>query len=324
MRLAEDIYLDPDLKSTRDGYGEALVELGKQNKDIVVVTANLAESTRVEDFAKECPEHFFECGVAEENMMGVAAGLALSGKIPFASSFAVFSPGGNLGQIRLAVCYSGANVKIASTHAGLAAGQDGASHQALEDIAQMRTLPGMTVIVPCDFYEAKKATQAAVKKKGPIYLRFGRDKTPVVTTSSTPFEIGKIEILKEGNDVAIVACGALVYGALIAARELEKEHIFASVLNCHTIKPIDEKTLLDFAKKTGAVVACEEHQVNGGLGSAVCEVLGENYPVPVKRVGVEDRFGESGKAEELMEKYGLTAKNICKKAREAIKGKNEK
>ena len=321
MRLAEDIYLNPDMKSTRDGYGEALVELGKQNKDIVVVTANLAESTRVEDFAKEYPERFFECGVAEENMMGVAAGLALSGKISFVSSFAVFSPGGNLGQIRLAVCYSQANVKIASTHGGLSAGQDGASHQALEDISQMRTLPGMTVIIPCDYWEAKKATLAAAKKKGPVYFRLGRDKIPVVTTSSTPFEIGKIEVLKEGDDVVIVACGTLVYEALIAARELEKEHIFASVLNCHTIKPIDDQTLVEYAKKTGAFVTCEEHQVNGGLGSAVCEVLAEFYPVPVKRVGIEDRFGESGKAEELMEKYGLTAKNICKKAREAQKEK---
>jgi transketolase len=321
MILAQDIYLDPDMKSTRDGYGEALVELGKQNKDVVVLTADLAESTRVEDFSKEFPERFFECGVAEQNMIGVASGLALSGRTPFASSFAIFSPGQNLGQIRLSICYSGASVKIASTHGGLSAGQDGASHQALEDIAQMRTLSGMTVIVPCDFLEAKKATQAVAKRKGPVYLRFGRDKTPVVTTSSTDFEIGKIEVLKEGKDVTIVACGTLVYEALIAARELEKEHIFASVLNCHTIKPIDEKTLVEYAKKTGAVVTCEEHQVNGGLGSAVCEVLGEYYPVPVKRVGVEDRFGESGKADELMEKYGLTAKNICKKVRKVIKDK---
>jgi len=259
--------------------------------------------------------------VAEENMMGVAAGLALSGKIPFASSFAIFSPGGNLGQIRLVVCYSGTNVKIASTHGGLSAGQDGASHQALEDIAQMRTLPGITVVVPCDFYEAKKATLASAKKKGPVYLRFGRDKTPVVTTTSADFEIGKIEVLKEGKDLTIVACGSLVYESLIAARELEKEHIYASVLNCHTIKPIDGQTLVFYAKKTGAMVTCEEHQIDGGLGSAVCEVLGEYYPVPVKRVGVEDKFGESGKLEELMEKYGLTAKNICKKAREAQKGK---
>ncbi|MFH0713126.1 MAG: transketolase family protein [Candidatus Micrarchaeota archaeon] len=306
-------------KSTRDGYGKAMVELGEKNKNVVALCADLTESTRLEWFKEKFPEQFIETGVAEQNMLGMAAGLALSGKIPFASSFAVFSPGRNWDQLRVGVCYTNANVKIASSHAGLTVGEDGATHQALEDIAITRVLPNLKVIVPCDFEQAKKATIAAAKDKSPCYLRFGREKMPQVTTENTPFVIGKADIYVEGSDVAIIACGIMVNEALSAAKMLEKKKINAAVVNLHTIKPLDESTIISIAKKCGVVITVEEHQMNGGMGSAVAELLSENYPIPLKRIGVRDSFGESGTPEQLLAKYGLNAENIAKSAENILK-----
>ena len=307
--------------ATRDGYGKGMLELGKANKDVVVLSADLTESTRANWFKEAFPDRFIECGVAEQNMMGVAAGLAYNGKIPFACSFSVFSPGRNWDQLRVSVCYSNANVKVGSTHAGLTVGEDGATHQALEDIAMTRCLPNLSVIVPCDAEEARKATIAAGKAQGPFYLRFGREPLPTMTTPRTPFTIGKALTFRQGKDVAIIACGIMVAEALKAAGMLEKEKIDAMIINCHTIKPIDTNTIVVAAKKTGAVVTAEEHQVSGGLGGAVAEVLAERCPVPLERVGVKDTFGESGKALELLEKYGCTAKEIVAAVKKVMKRK---
>jgi len=306
--------------ATRDGCGKALVELGK-NKDVVVLCCDLTESTRMQWFKEKYPERFFEVGVAEQNMMGIAAGLALSGKIPFAASYAVFSPGRNWDQLRVSVAYSQANVKIVGAHAGISVGPDGATHQALEDIAITRVLPNMTVIVPTDAVEARKATIASAKIKGPVYLRFGRAKMPVITTEKTGFKVGRAEVFREGKDVAIIACGQLVYEALIAAEKLEKEEISVRVINNHTIKPLDTKTILKAAKETNAIVTAEEHQVHGGLGSCIAEFLSGNYPVPIKIVGVKDRFGESGEPEELLKKYGLKSNDLIKAVKEVLKMK---
>ena len=298
-------------RATRDGYGDALVELGDTNPDVVVLTGDLAESTRVEAFAKKFPERFIECGVAEQNMMGIAAGLAAAGKVPFISSYAVFSPGRSWDQCRVSVCYSNLPVKIAGAHTGISVGPDGATHQALEDIAMTRVLPNMTVIVPCDYWQTKKATMAAVIQKGPVYFRFGREKTAVMTKSDTPFKIGKAEILVAyGQDVAIVACGPLVYQSLLAAKKLLSEKIKVTVVNNHTVKPIDSATLLKVARDCGAVVTVEEHQTMGGMGSAVAEALAQNYPVPMELIGMPNTFGESGKPEELLEKYGMSVEAI--------------
>src|SRR3989344_2687397 len=312
---------DVEQVPTRNGYGEGLVELGEKNPNVVVLTGDLAESTRVLDFSQKYPERFIECGVAEQNMMGIAAGLAMEGKIPFVSSYAVFVPGRCWDQLRVSVCYSKANVKVAGAHSGISVGPDGATHQALEDIATVRVLPNIVVEVPCDSIEAKKTTVAIGEYKGPAYFRFAREKTPVITTEETPFQIGKAEIYKEGSDVTIVACGPLVYQSLIAAKELEKEGITAEVINNHTIKPIDKLTLASSAKKTGAVVTVEEHQINGGLGGAVAEVLAENFPVPMERVGMPDTFGESGEPNQLLEKYGMSVKKIKEAAKTVIKRK---
>jgi transketolase len=306
---------------TRNGYGEGVVALGEKNKDVVVLTADLADSTRANMFQEKFPERFIECGISEQNMMGIAAGLALSGKIPFVSSYAVFVPGRCWDQLRVSVCYSKANVKVAGAHAGISVGPDGATHQALEDIATTRPLPNLTVVVPCDSIETKKATIALGEHKGPAYFRFAREKTPVITTESTSFKIGKAEVFKEGSDVTIVACGPLVYQALVAAKELEKEKISAKVINNHTIKPIDKLALASAAKETGAVVTVEEHQINGGLGSAVAEVLAENFPAPMERIGMPDSFGESGAPEELLEKYGMSVKKIKESCKSVIKRK---
>lgn len=306
---------------TRNGFGNGLVEAGKQNKDVVVLCADLTDSTRASYFKKEFPERFIECGIAEQNMMSVASGLALAGKIPFVSNYAVFCPGINWSQIRVNVCQNNANVKITGAHAGISVGPDGMSHQALEDIAVMRCLPGMTVLAPCDAIETEKATIAAAKYKGPVYLRFAREKTPVFTTEKTPFKIGRAEIFKQGKDVSIIACGPLVYEALLAAKELKKQGIDAEVINNHTIKPMDIKTLCKSVKKTGAVVTVEEHQVMGGMGSAVCEVLVKNLPVPVEMIGMQDTFGESGQPEELLEKYGMKAKHIVAAVRKVLSRK---
>lgn len=306
---------------TRNGYGEGLLELGQVDEKVVVLTADLAESTRVEEFGKKYPERFIECGVAEQNMMGIAAGLALYGKTPFVSSYAVFSPGRSWDQLRVSVCYSQANVKIAGAHTGISVGPDGATHQALEDIAITRTLPNLTVVVPCDSIETKKATLALGHMQGPAYFRFGREKTPVMTTVETPFVVGKAEIFRPGKDVAIIGSGPVLYNALLAAMDLEKEGISAMVVNNHTIKPIDSQTIIQAAKTCGAVVTVEEHQVMGGCGSAVAEVLVQNFPVPVEMVGMQNTFGESGKPEELLSKYKMDKTAIIEAVRKVIKRK---
>lgn len=307
---------------TRNGYGEGVLELAVENKNIVVLTADLAESTRVLDFAKAYPHRFVECGVAEQNMMGIAAGMALVGKIPFVSSYATFSPGRNWDQLRVSVCYSQANVKIAGHHTGVSVGPDGATHQALEDIAITRVLPNLAVVVPCDAVQARQATMAIGKMMGPAYIRLTREKTPVMITQDTPFEIGKAQIFREGNDVAIIASGPIIYNALLAAEELQKENISVMVVNNHTIKPIDSETIISAAKKCGAVVTLEEHQVMGGAGSAVVEILAKNYPVPVEMIGVRDHFGESGQPEELIEKFGMGVLNIIETIKKVIVRKN--
>ncbi|MEK7630326.1 MAG: transketolase C-terminal domain-containing protein [Patescibacteria group bacterium] len=315
----EDVLMKP----TRHGYGEGLVFAGEHNKNVVALCADLTESTRVEEFAKKFPERFFEVGVAEQNMATIAAGLGISGKIPFISSYATFSPGRNYEQIRTTIAYNDSNVKIAGHHAGISVGPDGATHQATEDIAIMRVIPNMKVFVPCDAIEARKATIAAAKVWGPVYLRYGREKSAVITTEKTPFTPGKAEIfwMSKKPQVAIITCGILVYNALLAARDLEKEGIGTIVLNNHTIKPLDENTILEIAKKCDAVVTVEEHQIMGGLGSAVAEFLAKKYPVPIEFVGLHDTFGESGKPTELLEKYGMGVKDIKSAVEKVIKRK---
>ena len=318
QKLSEIIFTDKmEMRPTRDGYGEGLLRLGGEDENVVVLTADLAESTRVEEFSKKYPERFFECGVAEQAMATVAAGLGISGKTPFISSYATFSPGRNWEQIRTTIAYNDSNVKIAGHHAGLSTGPDGATHQATEDIAIMRAMPNMKVIVPCDAIEAKKATVAAAKIWGPVYLRFGREKSPIITTEETPFTIGKAEVFYEarGAKVLIVACGLMVYKALEAARELQAEKFGVTGLNCHTIKPLDEKKIVDFAKKCGSVVVAEEHQIAGGLGGAVAELLAKKCPVPMEFVGLNDVFGESGRPDELLKKYEMDTRDI----KEAVK-----
>jgi transketolase len=309
---------------TRDGYGKGLMEAGKE-ESVVVLTADLEDSTRCSWFKKLYPQRFIECGVAEQNMAGIAAGLGISGKIPFINSYAIFSPGRNWEQIRTTIAYNDSNVKIAGHHAGVSVGPDGATHQALEDIAIMRVMPNMKVVVPCDAIEAQKATVDASKIWGPIYLRFQREKTPIITTKETPFTIGKSQILwiskRKSIDTLIVACGPIIYNALLAAKELESENIGVAVMNMHTIKPLDEKELLLWAKKTGSVVSVEEHSVYGGLGSAVAEVLSQKHPVPMEFVGTGDIFGQSGKPEELIKKYHLDVKDIIQSVKKVIKRK---
>ncbi len=303
---------------TRDGYGEGLIELGKINKDVVVLCADISDSTRSGWFRDAFPDRFIETGIAEQNMMGVAAGLALSGKIPFVSTYAVFCPGVNWSQLRVCVCQNDANVKLTGAHAGVSVGPDGMSHQALEDIAITRCLPGLVVLAPCDAIETKKATLAAAKYKGPVYLRFAREKTSVFTTENTSFAIGKAEIFRIGKDVTIIACGPLVYNSLVAAEKLSNRGIDVGVINNHTIKPIDEKTIIRAAKETRAVVTVEEHQVMGGMGSAVAEVLAKNCPVPIEMVGIQDRWGESGESDELIEHFGLGVNGIVEAVKKVI------
>ncbi|MBU6447346.1 transketolase family protein [Patescibacteria group bacterium] len=315
----------PDIEQvpTRNGYGDALVDLGEHNANIVVLTGDLSESTRAQGFQEKFPERFFEIGVAEQNMMGIAAGLALSGKIPFVSSYATFSPGRSWDQLRVSVCYSQANVKIAGAHTGVSVGPDGATHQALEDIAITRVLPNLTVVVPCDYNETKKATIAAAQKQGPVYFRFTREKSPVFTTEQTPFEIGKAYVMRDGKDVCVIGCGPVLYGALLAAQELEKQGISVMVVNNHTVKPMDVQTITDAARKCGSVVTLEEHQVMAGAGSAVCEVLAKNYPVPVEMVGMQDQFGESGQPDELIHKFGMDKEAIIKAIQKVISRKEK-
>lgn len=305
---------------TRNGYGEGLVEAGKQDERVVALCADLTESTRTEAFAKAFPKRFVEIGVAEQLLATVASGMANYGKIPFIASYAAFSPGRNWEQLRTTVALNNVPVKIGGMHAGISVGPDGATHQALEDMAIMRTIPNMIVIAPCDAIEARKATLAVAKLPGPAYMRFGREKVPVITTEKTPFKVGKAEVFREGSDVAVIACGSLVYEALIAAEKLKGE-ADVMVIDNHTIKPIDVKTIVAAARKTGAVVTAEEAQVTGGLGGAVMEVLGENLAVPVQRVGVLDRFGQSGAPDELMDLYGLRSTNIIAAIRKVLKRK---
>lgn len=308
-------------KATRFGFGEALVELGKKDSKIFVLGADTVSSVAINGFQEAFPDRFLNVGIAETNLIGVAAGLAVAGFTPFAATYGVFASGRPWEQIRTTVCYSDLNVKIGGSHSGLMVGPDGATHQALEEIAIMRCLPNMKVIVPCDVIETKKATMASAYIKGPVYIRYGRENVPILTKEETPFEVGKANILKEGKDVAIIACGTMVYEALMAAELLEKKGIKARVINIHTIKPIDEKAIIDAAKDCGAIVTAEEHQIFGGLGSAVAEVIVRNNPVPMEFVAVNDTFGESGEPMDLIVKYGLKDVNIVAAVEKVLKRK---
>lgn len=305
-------------QATRDAYGQALVALGEQREDLVVLDADLSASTKTALFKKAFPDRFFNMGIAEQNLMGTAAGLAAGGKLPFASTFAVFATGRAYDQIRNSICVPELNVKIAATHAGLTVGEDGASHQMLEDIGLMRGLPGMTVIVPADGHEARKAVEVAAEHQGPVYIRLGRAKVPFVSDEDSPFQIGKGSVLRQGVDVTIIACGIMVAKAMEAAELLLDQGVSATVINMASIKPIDQALIIEWAKTTGCVVTAEEHSIYNGLGSAVAEILGENYPCPMRRVGVRDRFGESGKPDDLLEKYGLTPEALAEACQAVI------
>ena len=307
--------------ATRDAYGKALVELGENNPNVLVLDADLAAATKTGAFKKAFPERFFDTGIAESNMMGVAAGLATTGYTVFASSFAMFSAGRAFEQVRNTIAYPHLNVKIGATHAGISVGEDGASHQCCEDIALMRSIPGMVIINPADDIEARAAVFAAAEHEGPVYMRFGRLAVPRLFTEDYKFEIGKAVTLKEGTDVTIIATGLMVNEAIEAAKTLEAEGISVELINMHTIKPLDNEAVIKAAKKTGCIVTAEEHNIIGGLGSAVAEVVAEECPVPVVRVGVNDEFGKSGPAVELLHLYGLDAENIVKKAKLAISKK---
>lgn len=334
LHLVENIFDEEKIEKvkTRDGYGKGLVEAGKKNPNVVVLCADLSESTRSEWFQKEFPDRFIECGVAEQGMATYASGMAAAGKIAFMSSYAVFSPGRNNEQIRTTISYNSwesepgreLNVKIAGAHAGISVGADGATHQALEDVALMRIQPGMTVVVPADVHETRKATVAVAERPGPCYIRFGRADYPVFTTEKTPFEIGRAYVIIEGKDATIAACGPLVYKAIIAAKQLKDEDgIECEVINNHTVKPLDGDTLSKSVKKTGCIITAEEHQIMGGMGSAVAEFLNQNYPVPQEFIGVQDRFGESGEPDELFEVFGMGVGHIKDAVRKAIKRKQK-
>lgn len=314
-------------KPTRDGYGLGLIEAADENPNVVALCADLIESTRTEGFAKKYPERFIEMGVAEQNMASVAAGLSAVGKIPYITSYAMFSPGRNWEQLRTTVCYNARNVKIIGSHTGVSVGPDGATHQAIEDIAITRPIANMQVFAPCDVWEGQKVAYAISKIDGPCYVRYTREKTPVFTTEDTPFEIGKAEIFFEEKarlDVAIIACGPLVHNALLAAGELEKEGFGVRVINNVSIKPMDEHTIVDAAKDAGTVVTIEEHQVAGGMGSAVAELLAKKFPVPIEFIGVQNRFGESGSPNELIEHFGMGVESIKEAVRKVVNRKNNK
>ena len=308
-------------KATRFGFGEGLVELGKKNDKIFVLGADTVSSVAINGFQKEFPERFANVGIAEVNLLGMAAGLAVAGFVPFVSTYGVFASGRPWEQIRTTICYSNLNVKIGGSHSGLMVGPDGATHQALEEISIMRCLPNMTVLVPCDLVETKKATIAAADYNGPVYIRYGRENIPIITEEKTDFQIGKAIKMKDGSDVCIMACGSMVYESLMAAEILEKEGISARVLNIHTIKPIDKQAIIEAAKDCGAIVTAEEHQIFGGFGSAVAEVVVANSPVPMEFVGVNDTFGESGKPADLIVKYGLKDINIVAAVKKVLKRK---
>ena len=305
--------------ATREAYGKALAKLSKTNENVVVLDADLSKSTKTADFKEVCPERFFNMGIAEANMMGVAAGLSTCGKVPFVSTFAMFAAGRAFEQIRNSICYPKLNVKVCATHAGLTVGEDGASHQAIEDLAIMRSIPNMTVICPADDVETEAVIKAIAEYDGPCYVRLGRLPVNTINDAKTyEFKLGKGVTLKEGNDVTIVATGIMVDTALEAREILTKEGINARVINIHTLKPLDTELIVNAAKETGAIVTVEEHNIIGGLGSAVAEALGEEYPVPVLKVGVNDVFGESGKPEELLKAYGLTAESVVEKVKKSI------
>ncbi len=307
--------------ATRDAYGKALVKLGEINKDVVVLDADLSKSTKTADFQKVFPERFFNMGIAEQNLMGVAAGFAAAGKIPFASTFAVFAIGRAYDQIRNTIGYPHLNVKIAATHAGLTVGEDGGSHQMLEDLALTRAIPGMTVIVPADGTETEKAVFAAAEMKGSVYIRLGRPGVPVIFDEDYKFEIGKAAVVEKGTDVTIFATGIMLSIAIEAGKLLAKENISPEIINISTIKPLDKDGIITSVSKTHCCVTCEEHNVLGGLGSAIAEVLAENIPVPMERVGVEDVFGKSGSPDELLNAFGLTAENIAEKVKRVLQRK---
>lgn len=306
IQVAEPV----EMKKTREGFGRGLVEIGHENPNIVVLVGDLADSTMTSFFRDEFPDRFIQMGVAEQNMCGVAAGLAVMGKIPFFSTYGAFAACRDLDQIRISVCYTNLNVKIGGAHGGISVGPDGATHQAMEEFSIMRSLPNMHLVVPADFWEAKKAVHAAANTDGPFYIRFGRENVPVVTDENTPFTLGKGEVFGEGNDLTIIACGVMVYEALKARDQLGERGISARVVNLHTLKPIDTELIARCARETGAIVTAEEHQVNGGLGGAVAEVVVREAPVPIEMVAVWDRFGQSGKPDELMDAFGLRAKDI--------------
>lgn len=308
-------------ESQRKQYGRALVELGKERSDIVVLDADLSSSTRTADFAAAFPERFFNCGIAEQNMMDTAAGLAASGKTVFASTFAVFGTGRCYDQIRQSIAYPKLNIKIVASHAGITVGGDGASHQIIEDISLMRVLPNMTVIVPVDANETYSAVKTVADMKGPVYIRIGRADVPTVTEADVPFDLGTARVMRDGADISLIGCGIMVSKCLEAAEELAKHGVDARVINLHTVKPLDQKTLVKAARETGGVVTAEEHTVTTGMGSAVAMCLVENFHVPMKRVGIPDTFGESGSCTELMEKYGLTVENIVEAAHDVLKRK---
>ena len=311
---------DVEQAPIREGFGEGLLEAGEKDERIVGLCADLTDSTKMNLFKDKFPERFVQVGIGEQSMASVAAGLSAMGKIPFIASYAMFSPGRNWEQIRTTICYNNSNVKVAGAHAGISVGPDGGTHQAVEDIAITRVIPRMNVVVPCDSIEAKKATYAAAKIAEPFYLRFAREKTPIVTTEESPFEVGKANLLRspEAPQVAIIACGPSVHNSLLAADQLAKEGIECSVLNNHTVKPMDVKTVIEVADKAGAVVTVEEHQVMGGMGSAVAEVLAKNNPVPMEFVGVQDKFGQSGTPEELVENYGMGVSGIVEAVKKVL------
>ncbi len=314
-------YTFTEKKDTRSGFGDGLLELGRTNPDVVALCADLIGSLKMGAFIKEFPERFTQIGIAEANMMGVAAGMAIAGKIPFTGTFANFSTGRVYDQIRQSIAYSEKNVKICASHAGLTLGEDGATHQILEDVGMMKMLPNMTVVVPCDYAQTKAATIAIADYHGPVYLRFGRPKWPIFTAPDQKFEIGKAVNMIEGNDVTIIATGHMVWKAIEAEAQLAEAGISAEVINIHTIKPLDEEAILKSVAKTKCVVTCEEHQMNGGLGESVAQTLVRNTPYPMEMVAVNDSFGESGKPDELLDKYGLGTKNIVEAAQKAISRK---
>lgn len=308
-------------KDTRSGFGDGIVEAARKNPHIVALTADLLGSMKLNQFVKEFPDRFIQCGIAEANMIGVAAGLTIGGKIPYTTTFANFSTGRVYDQIRQSVAYSDKNVKICASHAGLTLGEDGATHQILEDIGLMKMLPGMTVIVPCDYAQTKAATMAIADYQGPVYLRFGRPSWPIFT-SDRPFEIGKAQFFSEGTDVSIFACGHLVWNAIQAGIQLEEKGISVEVVNIHTIKPLDEEAVLNSLRKTRCAVTAEEHNIIGGLGDAIAQVAAKNFPVPIEYIGTKDTFGESGTPAQLLKKYGLDVPDIVAAAEKAISRKS--